>query len=46
MFSCKFYVTVLLKTVIYVPNLKYLAPPVTKIGKATQNAENRVVWDS
>jgi len=30
----------------YLPNLKYLSPPVTKILKATQNIENGVVCSS
>jgi len=29
----------------YVPNLKSLSPPVMKIRKAMQKAENGVVWE-
>jgi len=30
----------------YLPNLKSLSPPTTKIWKVTQNVENGVVWGS
>jgi len=30
----------------YLPNLNYLSPPTTKIWKAIENIENRVVWGS